>query len=383
MLVQKLDIESILDLMIAEGLLKGEIETIEEISNEQKRCKYIAHLLKYTNLICFQKFILLLSKSHYHHRAIAEKFKKGDVIIYLLLELKLLSLSDLEMNEIVYFLPSMKFESNLDDTLEASDEPVSSRKRKREERQSELTVSDPQQSVYELSRQFADLLDELVDCLHCCEVPMLITKFNVLMADHASKIPFFPKKVLQRLYKCKTVEELFLELSPYISWQRLHVLQLVVDASKCEKAKELLANFKSKIDESRSIMEYIGPPSKRIVPARNSSEALFCTKSVRDNMSLDDSNKIKKAIADSTGVEEYSIELTATQNGSIILYWLVVRSVIGLVIDGVHKNLTHFYNLGIVEVCIDPGIVITTVPDLRVRSLAYLTGLPTEIQVTL
>jgi len=202
------------------------------------------------------------------------------------------------------------------------------------------------------------------------------------MADHASKILFFPERVLCKLHKCKTVEDLFLKLSPYISWQRLHVLQLVVDASKCEEAKKLLSDFKSKVDESHSVMEYdFGRPSKRIIPAENSSEALFCTKSVKDNMSLHDSNEIKKAIADSTGVEEYSFELTATEKGSIILYWLVVRNVIGLIIEGVHKNLSRFYNMGIVEVCIDPNISITTVPGVRVGSLSYLTGPPSEIKV--
>lgn len=296
------------------------------------------------------------------------------------------------MNEIDHFLPSsMKFESSLDDTVtsQVTDEPISSRKRKREviSHGSCNEGSTTQQSKYfkpsELSIQFNHLLDEIIDCLQRYEVPMarLITKFNVLMADHASKIPFFPQKILDELFKCKTVEDLFLELSPYISWQRMHVLQLVVDASRCQEAKKLLADFKSKINVSRSVLEYIGPPSKRKVPAHNSSEALFCTKSITDHASLHDTNVITKAVADSTGVEECCFELTGAKNGSIILYWLVVRSVIGLVIKGIHDNLSLFYNMGIVEICIDPGIVITTVPNVRVRSLAYLTGLPTKIEV--
>lgn len=235
----------------------------------------------------------------------------------------------------------------------------------------------------ELSVRFAELLDKLQDCLQHYEVARLVTKFNVLMADHASKIPFFPQKLLNKLHKCETVEDLFLKLSPYLSWQRLHVLQLVVDAAKCEEAKKLLENFKSKIDETCSVNGYnFGPPSKRIVPAENSSEALVCTKSLRDDMSLHGANTIKRALADSTGVEEHSFELTATQSGSTILYWLVLRSVIGLIIEGVYNNLSQFYSMGIVEVCIDPGIIITTVSGLRTRSLSYLTGLPTEREVT-
>lgn len=281
----------------------------------------------------------------------------------------------------------MKFESGLGDTSQVIDGPTSSRKRKREVNQGscerDLTV---QQSKYfkpsELSIHFIELLEKIINCLKHYKVPRLITKFNVLMADHASRIPFFPQKLLRKLGKCHTVEDLFVELSPYMSWQHLHVLQLVVDASKCEEAKKLLAKFKSKIDESRSVMEYdFGPPCKRIVPAPNSSEALFCTKSATDDMPLHDANEIKRALADSTGVEEHSFELTAVKNGSIILYWLVVRSVIGLIIEGVRNNLSLFYNMGIVEVCIDPDVIITTVPGVRTRSLSYLTGLPTEREV--
>ena len=265
---------------------------------------------------------------------------------------------------------------------------MSSRKRKREANEGsygrDLTAKQPKYfKPSQLSIHFNELLDKIIDCLQCYEVSRLITKFNVLMADHAAKIPFFPQKLLRKLRKCNTVEDLLLKLSPYISWKRMHVLHLVVEASGCVEAKKLLANFKSKINETHSVKEYgFPPPSRRIVPTQNSSEALISTMSVTDDMSLHDANNIRKAIADSTGIEEYSIELTSTQSGSIILYWLVIRSVIGLIIEGVHNNLNLFYNMGIVEVCIDPDIVITTIPGVRVRSLSYLTGFPTEIEVT-
>lgn len=244
-----------------------------------------------------------------------------------------------------------------------------------------------QQSKYfdpsELPKHFGKLFDGIMDCLQHEEIPRLITKFNVLMADHASKIRFFPQKLLDALCECETIEELFLKLSPYMTWQRLHVLQLLVEASTSKQARKLLADFRSKIDKTRSVKEYFGPTvSKKIAPARNSSEALFCTKSLEDDMSLGNADKIQMALADSTGVEEHCFELTGMQKSSVILYWLVLRSVIGLIIEGVRDNLSQFYNMGIVEVCVYPDTIITTIPDVRVRSLSYLTGLPTEMEVT-
>ena len=275
----------------------------------------------------------------------------------------------------------MKLESSLNDASQVLDQVTSSRKRKRED-------STVQQSKYfkpsELSIQFNDLLDKIVACIQYCKVPIarLITHFNILMADHASKIPFFPQELLHDLHECEEVDDLLLKLSPYISWQRMHVLHLVVEASKSVEARKLLADFKSKINETRSVKEYdFPPPSKKIIPSPNSPEALISTKSISDDMSLQEANKITKALADSTGVEEHSFELTSTQSSSVILYWLVLRSVLGLIIEGVNNNLSLLYNMGIVEVCIDPGIVITTVPGVRVRSLSYLTGVPTEIEV--
>ena len=284
------------------------------------------------------------------------------------------------MNEIDNFLPSLKWNN----TSEVSDEATSSRKRKRENDDEKDLMAQRSEHFKpsELSVHFVELLDEITDCLQSCEVPRLITKFNVLMADHAARIPFFPQKLLHKLYKCKTVEDLLLKLSPYISWQRMHILQLVVEASKCGKAKKLLSNFKSKMNETLSIKQYsFPPPSKRIIPAQDSSEAMISTKSVTDDMTLQDANKITKALADSTGTNEHCFELTSTTPGSIILYWLVIRSVIGLVIEGVYSNRSMFYSMGVVEVCIDPGIVITTMPSVRVGSLSYLTGFPTEIEV--
>ena len=361
-----------------ESLLTADgVEKFESISTEKQKCEYICLLLKCSSLICFRKFILLLSENHLHD-AIVVKISEGSVLLVETYKL-FIDCLDLKINKTCLFLSSsLKYECSLDDTSQVMHESTSSRKRKREELQHSECFKPS-----ELSVCFAELMDDLMDCLRCCEVAKLITKFNVLMADHASKIPFFPHKVLHKLYRCKTVEDLFLKLSPYLSWQHLHILQLLVDASKCEEAKKLLENFISKVDETRPVMEYnFGRASKRIVPAESSSDALVCAKSIKDDMSLHDANVIKRALADSTGVEEHSVQLIATQPGSIILYWLVLRSVIGLIIEGVFNNLSLFYNMGIVEVCIDPSIVITTVPGLRTRSLSYLTGLPTEIEVS-
>ena len=102
-------------------------------------------------------------------------------------------------------------------------ESTSSHKRKREElkerfcKRDETVQHSKRFNPSELSVHFGELLDKLQDCLQHYEVARFVTKFNVLMADHALKIPFFPQKLLDKLHKCETVEDLFLKFSPYLS----------------------------------------------------------------------------------------------------------------------------------------------------------------------
>ena len=235
----------------------------------------------------------------------------------------------------------------------------------------------------ELSTEFVNVLDKIMDCLQSCKVSRLITNFNVFMASHAARIPFFPMKLLDKIQHCKEVDELFQQLSPFFSWQRMHVLQLLVDASKNKEADRLLAEFKAKIDKSRPFIECAGinHPSNRVVPSQDGPEALITTKYSQDNMSLSSVDECRKELADSSGTEECVFEPVATQKGCIIIYWLVMRSVLGMIIDGVRNNVLRLYALGIIEVSIDPDVTITTVPGLRIRTLSYLTNPPTSIQV--
>jgi len=310
----------------------------------------------------------------------------------------------LKKNELINFLPSLA--PNLSGAI--SSEESTSRKRliqddqdvphsKRvaiaEEQQEDHDVEpsqptgDQQQSKLfqsdELLAEFLKVLDKIMDCMQSCNVSRLITNFNIYMASHTARIPFFPMNLMDKIQECKEVDELFQQLSPYISWQRMHVLQLLVDASKIKEAQSLLAEFKAKIDESRQFIECSGinHPSSKIIPSQDSSEALITTKFSQDTLSLSDVNEHRKELADSTSTEECVFEPVATQKGCIIIYWLVIRSVLGLIIDGVRNNLPRLYAMGIIEVSIDPDVTITTVPGLRIRSLSYLTNPPTSIQV--
>lgn len=58
-------------------LRDDEIEDIKNISNEEKKCNHILFILKYSSVVCFQKFILLLSENNLH-ADIVEKILEGN-----------------------------------------------------------------------------------------------------------------------------------------------------------------------------------------------------------------------------------------------------------------------------------------------------------------
>ena len=63
---------------------------------------------------------------------------------------------------------------------------------------------------------------------------------------------------------------------------------------------------------------------------------------------------------------------------SSIFYWLLPKSVVASFEENIRNNLDDLYDQGILEISLDPNIVITTGRKLRVRSLAYLTKLPPQ-----
>ena len=75
--------------------------------------------------------------------------------------------------------------------------------------------------------------------LEHCDVKELVTYFNMLAND----IPYFSDDVKKQLHECGTIKDLFLRLSPYISWHKRDVLRVLVEVSDCEAAVDELNGF--------------------------------------------------------------------------------------------------------------------------------------------
>ena len=226
-------------------------------------------------------------------------------------------------------------------------------------------------------KKFIQAVRNIEKHLEHCDVQDLVTYFNM----SANDIPYFSDDVKKQLHECGTIKDLFLRLSPYISWHKRNVLRVLVEVSDCEAAVDELNGFEEWLDTSQSVMSYpIPQASSSICPDPNSNMTMVTMKANKDlrAVTYKDVEQYQDTIAEVGKVSSMAFDLQATNPGSSILYWLLPKRVVKSFEDNIRNNLDYLYDQGILEISLDPNVVITTGRKLRVRSLAYLTKLPPQ-----
>ena len=227
-----------------------------------------------------------------------------------------------------------------------------------------------------VDKKFRQAVRNIKKHLEHCDVQDLVTDFNI---SATNDIPYFSDEVKKKLHKCETIKDLFVRLSPYIRWNKRDVLWVLVEASDCEAAVDELNGFEEWLDTSKSIMNYpIPQASSSICPDPNSNMTMVTVKANRElkEVTYKDVEQYQDTVAEKGNVSRKAFDLQATNPGSSILYWLLPKSVVKSFEENIRNNLDYLYDQGILEISLDPNIVITTGRKLRVRSLAYLTKLP-------
>ena len=234
-------------------------------------------------------------------------------------------------------------------------------------------------SVKPIEKIFQTTVSNIKKHLRQCDVHDLITNFNMVV--NKKKFPNFKDRVKEKLYKCKTISELFARISPFFTWENRGVLEALVEVSECPEAVAELKQFEAQLDYSQPAINFpIPSPSSDICPDPESDVVIVSAKSNRDlkDSTLTDLDHMKDTIVQAGGTSKENLELQAKNPGSSILYWLLPKSAIKSFEENIRSNLKYLYDQGILEISLDPNIVITTGHKLRVRSLAYLTKLPTQ-----
>ena len=178
-----------------------------------------------------------------------------------------------------------------------------------------------------VDKKFRQVVRNIRNHLEHCDVQDLVTDFNMSVTD----IPYFSDEVKKKLHKCKTIKDLFLRLSPYISWYKRDVLRVLVEVSDCEAAVDELDDFEEWLDTSQPIVNYpIPQASSSICPDPNSDITMVSMKANKDlkAVTYKDVEQYQDTVAQVGKVSSKAFDLQATSPGSSILYWLLPKSVI-------------------------------------------------------
>ena len=228
-----------------------------------------------------------------------------------------------------------------------------------------------------IEKAFRGTVKNIKKHLKQCDIQDLVRDFNNVL--HKDKFPYIKKRVKEKLYKCKNVGELLARISPFFSWKKREVLRALVQASDCQEAVDELNKFEAQLNYSQSAINLpIASPSSDILPDPGSDVSIITAKSIQDlkKSDLRDIDRMEDTIAQNGGINKEHLDLQAQNPGSSILYWLIPRDMVKSFEDNIRNHLNDLYEQGIVEISLDPNIVITTGHKLRVRSLSYLTKLP-------
>ena len=228
-----------------------------------------------------------------------------------------------------------------------------------------------------IEKAFRSTVRNIKKYLKQCDIQDLVTDFNNVL--HKDKFPYIKNRVKEKLYRCKNVGDLFARISPFFTWKKREVLRALVQVSDCQEAVDELNKFEAQLNYTQSAINLpIASPSSDILPDPESDASIITAKSIQDlkKSNLGDIDRVEETIAHTAGMSIENLDLQAQNPGSSILYWLIPRNMVESFEANIRNHLDYLYEKGIVEISLDPNIVITTGRKLRVRSLSYLTKLP-------
>ena len=160
--------------------------------------------------------------------------------------------------------------------------------------------------------------------------------WHSLMASENHHIPLFSEKLLKKFDDFKSYYLLKVLLLPYVTWLDHSILQRLVHSSQSMVAKNVLEDFTSSIDYTQPITSYpIPSPSQLMIPLNGSDYTLVATQCDFEFKSL-----VLQKVVDlrSVSIElweitPHAIQLTAAHEQERLLYWMIPKSVAGLIAD--------------------------------------------------
>ena len=223
--------------------------------------------------------------------------------------------------------------------------------------------------------KFLNIKAQLDKLLQSCDLIPITNKCTSLLASEGHKIPLFPTDCTEELKRIEHFHELLVKLSPFITWDNHSILNTIAETSNIPDAVTLLTQFDDRIDVNQPLTRFpILAPSHTMVPYDNSTHTILAVKLDidLDDCTLQDVIDVRLLIQDQCNLTSYCFNLLAVaKSNNVTIYWMVPKNIIHLITINVVKFQNCFYEKGILELSIYPGIVLCTGNVLKVGSLSF------------
>ena len=205
-------------------------------------------------------------------------------------------------------------------------------------------------------------------------------------ASHLKAVPVIPSKYLEDLDDDADTEEIFSRLAFLWTWNNHSILKALLEACNCQDGIKMLDTFESQIDATQPIELFpIPPPSMKMAPSLSSAfTVLFIRKkhNLDDSISLQYVNDIATMMAEKFGITLHALQLLAGRTNPLTLYWMILKSIVPLIHNGVDEHLNFFKENQFTEIVIYPSTVLFATDNLNLGPYAML-GSQLQLEVSI
>ena len=230
--------------------------------------------------------------------------------------------------------------------------------------------------------RFLNLVTQLRQNLKVSDPKSFLEACNKLSASasHLKPTPLLDVGYLQDLDDTST-EEIFNQLAILWTWNNCSILRALLETcNDCQDGIKMLNDFESQIDATQPMELFpIPPPSMKMAPSLSSP---FTVLSVRGEYDRDEPvplqyvNDVATIMTEKFGISPHALQLLAARANPLMLYWMIPKSIIPLISEGVDEHLDFLKENGLSEIAAYPNNILFVTDNLSHGSFAFLSTQP-------
>ena len=216
---------------------------------------------------------------------------------------------------------------------------------------------------------------------HNLEAFITVCKKLTVSASDLNAIPLIPSEYLEYLDDAG-IEEIFSRLSFLWTWNDHSILRALLEACNCQDGIKMLDEFESQVDTNQPMeLLPIPPPLMKMAPSLSSLYTLLSIRGEEDLVtSLQHINDVARVMTKMCEILPHGLQLLAARVTPLMLYWVIPKSIVPLISEGVNKHLVFFKEKRFLEISIYPNTILFATDILGHGSFALLSP---QLQVSL